>query len=66
MHEGDLAEYIDEKVDFVLFGHTHNSYLKKKGRQTIINPGTLSGYVSGKSTYAIIDLTYMKSEILEL
>lgn len=65
-HEGDIAEYIDEKVDFVLYGHSHNATVKQKGRQLIINPGTLSGYVSGRSTFALVNLFDKKCEILEL
>lgn len=66
LHEGDIAEYIDEKVDFVLYGHSHNATVKQKGRQLIINPGTLSGYVSGRSTFALVNLFDKKCEILEL
>ncbi len=65
-HEGDIAEYIDEKVDFVLYGHSHNIVVKQKGNQLIINPGTLSGYVSGRSTFAFVNLFDKKCEILEL
>lgn len=66
LHEGDIAEYIDEKVDFVLYGHSHNVLVKQKGAQLIINPGTLAGYVSGKSTFAILNLKNRSCEIIKL
>jgi len=66
MHEGEIAEYIDEKVDFVLFGHSHNAVIKQKGSQLIINPGTLSGYVSGRSTFALLDTVSKRCECIEI
>ncbi|MCX8083628.1 MAG: YfcE family phosphodiesterase [Calditerrivibrio sp.] len=66
LHEGDIAEYIDESIDFVLYGHSHQGGVLKKGRQQIINPGTLSGYVSGRSTFALIDLNTHHCSIVEL
>jgi len=63
MHEGDIADYIDEKIDFVLFGHTHLHLVKPKGKQMIVNPGTLSGYVTGVKSYALIDTDTKKSII---
>jgi putative phosphoesterase len=65
-HEGNIVEFIDESIDYVLFGHTHTPMLKFKGEQTILNPGSLSGYVTKNSTYAIIDLLENKTEILTL
>ena len=66
MHEGDIADFISEKVDFVLFGHSHNPGIKKVGKQFIVNPGTLSGYMAKSATYAIIDTEKQCTEIMDL
>jgi hypothetical protein len=63
LHEGDIADYIDEKIDFVLFGHNHLHLVKPKGKQMIVNPGTLSGYVTGIKSYAVIDTDTKKCNI---
>jgi len=65
-HEGDISEFIDENIDYVLFGHTHIPLIKFKGKQTILNPGSLAGYVTESSTYAIIDLSENRTEIFTL
>ncbi|ADR18274.1 phosphodiesterase, MJ0936 family [Calditerrivibrio nitroreducens DSM 19672] len=66
LHEGDIAEYIDKSIDFVFFGHTHEPYVKTKDNQLIVNPGTLSGYVSGKATFALIDTETKQCKIVEI
>jgi len=55
LHEGDGAYLFDDTVDFVLYGHSHKAEIVTKGRQMIINPGTVSGYLSDKATVAILD-----------
>ena len=52
--------FIDEiassrRVDYVLYGHTHEKVHKKIGRTLIINPGEACGYLTGESTYVILD-----------
>ena len=50
--------------DIVLHGHTHEHYIKKD--PLTVNPGELCGYLSGKATFAIIDLENLECEIVEL
>ncbi|MEJ2567732.1 MAG: YfcE family phosphodiesterase, partial [candidate division WOR-3 bacterium] len=50
--------------DIVLHGHTHEYYIKKD--PLTVNPGELCGYLSGKPTFAIIDLGKLECEIVEL
>lgn len=66
LHEGDICKYISEDIDFVLYGHSHNALVEHKGKQMIINPGTVSGYVSGKATLAILNTDEKVCDILEI
>jgi len=53
--------------DIILSGHTH--YLSNKKLDNgvlVINPGEVCGYLTGKATFAIIDIEKMESEIIEL
>ena len=43
------------KYDIVVRGHTHNASVKKEGNTLVINPGELSGILTGKRTLAILD-----------
>ena len=53
--------------DIILSGHTHYLSNKKLDNGTlVINPGEVCGYLTGKSTFAIIDTEKMESEIIEL
>jgi putative phosphoesterase len=54
------------KFDIILSGHTHNVVNKKHNNVLILNPGELCGYLTNKSTFAIIDTQTMKAEIIEV
>ena len=50
----------------IVRGHTHKAEVKKFNNCLIINPGEACGYLTGKKTIAILDLTKMTAKILEL
>ncbi len=52
--------------DYILYGHTHKVDHRKYGRTIILNPGELCGYLSGRKTFAIIDLDNKSVEIREI
>ncbi|MCK4729738.1 MAG: metallophosphoesterase [Candidatus Aenigmarchaeota archaeon] len=50
-----------KKLDVIIFGHTHQPLIEKRGNLFLINPGTLTGAISGKGiqtekTYAILEI----------
>ncbi len=65
--QGDLFEYLDARQwgqrveglesDFVLLGHTHIQDMRRFGRVTVVNPGSvgLNRDGSGKACYAVYD-----------
>ncbi|UCD01163.1 MAG: metallophosphoesterase [Promethearchaeota archaeon] len=55
------------RFDIILSGHTHSLSNKKLDNGVlVINPGEVCGYLTGKATFAIIDVEKMESEIIEL
>ncbi len=52
--------------DTVIHGHTHNSSVEKMGKTLAINPGELCGYLTGKSTLALLDTVKHEAKIIEL
>jgi putative phosphoesterase len=56
-HETELLNAIidSESFDAVIHGHSHNLNIERKGKTLSINPGELCGYLTGKSTLAILD-----------
>jgi hypothetical protein len=62
-----LKALIDsESFDVVVYGHTHKAEVYKKGKTLIVNPGEVCGYLTGKSTIALLDTDRREAEIVEL
>lgn len=55
------------KFDIILSGHTHSIVNKKFDNGVlVVNSGEVCGYLTGKSTFAIIDSEKLEAEIIEL
>ncbi|MFW9865949.1 MAG: metallophosphoesterase [Candidatus Thorarchaeota archaeon] len=55
------------KFDMILSGHTHVLRNEKYENGVLsLNPGEVCGYLTGKSTFAIIDTDKLVAEIIEL
>ena len=67
MHYPELAEAIAKsgEYDIVIYGHTHQIDVRQE-KSLILNPGEVGGWVTGKSTVAIVDLNSLEVEIHEL
>ena len=55
-----------ESYDIVIHGHTHEAKTYRKGRTIIINPGEVCGYLSQKSTIALLNSQTREVKIIEL
>lgn len=55
-----------ETFDVLIYGHTHQAKVYRKGNTLVINPGEVCGYLSGKSTIAVLDTESLDAEIIEL
>lgn len=68
LHEPDVAEELaeSERFDLIIHGHTHNQEIKRIKNTLIVNPGELCGWLTGKATACIIDLTTMEVENITL
>ena len=67
MHYPELAEPIAEggQYDLVIYGHTHEVDVRH-GKSILLNPGEAGGWVTGRSTVAVVDLETMEVEIVDL
>ena len=52
--------------DVVVYGHTHQAVLERRGRTLVVNPGELCGCLTGRSSYALLDLERLEAEVLFL
>ena len=54
------------KFDVIIFAHTHKPELRKEKGTLLINPGEAGGWLSGKSTAALLDPKTLLAEIIAL
>ena len=55
-----------ESYDVIVHGHTHEAKTYRKGKTLVINPGEVCGYVTKKSTLAILNTETLDVEIIQL
>ncbi len=81
MHYPELAEPIaaSGRYDLVIYGHTHEIDVRRvapearpetvvapEAETVLLNPGEVGGWLTGRSTAAIVELDDMKVEIVDL
>jgi len=52
--------------DVVVHGHTHRAEIYSVGKTVVVNPGEACGYLTGRSTAAILYVGERRTEILNL
>jgi putative phosphoesterase len=52
--------------DIIIHGHTHEAKIYRKGKTLVINPGEVCGYLTEKSTIALLDSQTKEAKIIEL
>jgi len=55
-----------QHFDAIVHGHSHNKGIETRGKTLLINPGELCGYLTGKSTIAILDTAKNEAQMIEL
>ena len=55
-----------ESHDIIVHGHTHTAKIYRKGKTTVVNPGEVCGYLSGKSTIALLNTETLEVKIIQL
>jgi len=69
LHEPYLLDALADsgKYDFIFYGHTHIIDIRKmKNGGVIVNPGEVCGYITGKSTCAVIDIKSGKVSVHDI
>jgi len=71
MTHGDELELLNsligtESYDVVVHAHSHEAQISRKGKTLVINPGEVCGYLSGKSTIALLDTESLDARIVKI
>jgi putative phosphoesterase len=61
-----FALMYSQRFNAVIHGHTHNRIIEQREKTLIINPGELCGYITGKSTLALLNTEINETQIIEL
>jgi putative phosphoesterase len=62
-----LNALIDSQgFDVVVHGHMHKTEVHRKGKTLVINPGEVCGYLTGRSTIALLNTETLETRIVEL
>lgn len=61
-----LKPEVYSDADLVITGHTHEVVKEQKGSTLFLNPGECCGYLTERSTVAIVDLDGLTADIIEV
>ena len=62
----DIDKFDLNGLDYYFYGHTHFHKIGQKEGVRVVNPGTVSGYVSGESTYVVVDTRIDEVELIKI
>lgn len=62
----DLKDLKSKDFDVIIFGHSHKKELKKEAKSLIINPGECGGWLTNKSSAAILDTDTLAVKFFKL
>jgi putative phosphoesterase len=55
-----------QRFNVIVHGHTHNKAIEQHENMLIFNPGELCGYLTGKSTFALLNTETKEAQIIEI
>jgi len=62
-----IATYASSgKYEVIIYGHTHKADIRREGKTLLLNPGEAGGWLTGKSTAALLDPEKLEAEIVPL
>ncbi|TFG58685.1 MAG: metallophosphoesterase [Candidatus Aminicenantes bacterium] len=65
--DSPIGRHLASKAyDVVVFGHTHKPLAERRGGVLLVNPGETGGWLSGRSTIALLDPAALAAEIITL
>ena len=66
VHDINSIDPVAEKVQLIIFAHTHEAEISHKDTFLLLNPGECGGWLSNRSSVAIVDLNTLSPTIFYL
>jgi len=67
-HQKELLASLVKRGGYaaVVHGHSHRPGIARQGSTIVVNPGAVSGYLTGRCTVALLETEGMKAELIDL
>jgi hypothetical protein len=67
LHDPAKLKKMDiSSFQIIVYGHTHKEEIKKENSKLFVNPGECGGWLTGRSTVALVNLETMEVRVYEL
>ena len=66
VHDINSIDIKNKEADLIIFGHTHKPLITSKNSLLLVNPGECAGWLSNRSSVAIMDLNKLSPKIFYL
>jgi len=62
----DRTALAEQGAQLIVHGHTHETAVEKVGEALVVNPGEVGGWLTGRTTVALVDTETMEASIEDL
>ena len=66
VHDSHTVDFAKEDADIIVFGHSHKSEIFRLGSKVAINPGECGGWLTGRSSVALVDTEKLTVRIFKI
>jgi len=66
IHDRNTLDLGREKADIIISGHSHKAGISRVAGKLLVNPGECSGWLSGRSTVALLDTDKLSARIFKI
>jgi len=68
IHQPDMLEALAASgaYDVIVYGHTHRAEISRRGPTLVVNPGEAGGWITGKSTVALLDTSTLEARLVRI
>jgi len=65
-HDLAAVDRTAARADIIVFGHTHVPEIRRERQALLVNPGECGGWLTGRSTVAVVDLDRLSAQIIAI
>jgi len=66
IHDIQKIDLEEEQAQILIFGHTHRPQIQRQAQKLLINPGECCGWLTQRSSVAILDLSDLSAKLFDI